>query len=617
MTQSLASPFTIFTDIDGDPLESGYIYVGIAGLNAETNPISVYWDAALTVPATQPIRTLNGYPSHNGTPAVVYIDEDDASVIVKNKNGSLVFSILTQTERFSSYLATFTQVGVGAVTINVQDKVRQILSVEDFLTPQHSVNQATLDSNSVYLPAGDFSGDITNDAGVMIEGPGRLFDSNNVQRSTYAEPRSRFVIGQEYLWSFHYAVLNTPPGTQLQIVFTGDSTTFGAFNGGTLPGAYRIHNLNDAQLNRYGLYGPVSINSGVNGMQCREWVVPTTGKLDQDIAAYPNMALYVIRLGLNDGSIGYHDIDDFRTSIRTGLARLRAWKGAANLSIVLMSPNSTSETAYRDEAWNEQVSQILKKAARDYQCCFIDTYAMWRDSRGAAINNWLDDDGNGGSGIHPDGVFNHWIMNLFGEVVYAPLAVRTAATNTFINAPGTATRAITTSVTASDFVRGVSIFRTDLPLTFPIDGCVIVTKQADGIVRQENIGFANDISKKTYTRYALEGGAWSDWRGLDVSVNPSTGWSIYDASTPYPAYRKTEDGTVHVSARVKNPSATIGSEIFVLPAGYRPGAIMRFPIYNWAGTTFGTVQVGTDGGVVYVSGDVNDVTFNFAFQALQ
>ena len=103
---SLASPFPIFTDIDGDPLESGYLYIGAAGLNPETNPISVYWDAALTVPAAQPIRTINGYPSRNGAPAVIYTSVD-CSVLVKNKNGSLIFSALNQTSRLPASLISY------------------------------------------------------------------------------------------------------------------------------------------------------------------------------------------------------------------------------------------------------------------------------------------------------------------------------------------------------------------------------------------------------------------------------------------------------------------------------------------------------------------------------
>lgn len=94
---ALESPFPIFTDVDGNPLNDGYIYVGTAGLNPETNPVQVYWDIALTVPAAQPVRTIGGYPSRSGSPARMYVNGTDYSMTVRNKNGTLIYSTLNQT----------------------------------------------------------------------------------------------------------------------------------------------------------------------------------------------------------------------------------------------------------------------------------------------------------------------------------------------------------------------------------------------------------------------------------------------------------------------------------------------------------------------------------------
>ena len=69
-TQSVINPIPSFYDIDGQPLENGFVYIGTAGLAAATNPIIAYWDAALTITATQPIRTLGGFPVNSGSPAV-------------------------------------------------------------------------------------------------------------------------------------------------------------------------------------------------------------------------------------------------------------------------------------------------------------------------------------------------------------------------------------------------------------------------------------------------------------------------------------------------------------------------------------------------------------------
>lgn len=101
MTVSVGIPFIVFPDVDGDPLQNGYIYIGEAGLNPESNPVNTYWDSALTIPAAQPIRTSGGYPSRDGSPGRIYVAENDYSILTRNKNQSLVWSSLNSTDRIS------------------------------------------------------------------------------------------------------------------------------------------------------------------------------------------------------------------------------------------------------------------------------------------------------------------------------------------------------------------------------------------------------------------------------------------------------------------------------------------------------------------------------------
>lgn len=91
------SPVQIFYETDGTPLEDGNIYIGEAGKNPITNPINVFWDAEFNYPAAQPIRTLAGYPSNNGSPGNLYLNDlvySDYSITVqdKNNNNVLLFS---------------------------------------------------------------------------------------------------------------------------------------------------------------------------------------------------------------------------------------------------------------------------------------------------------------------------------------------------------------------------------------------------------------------------------------------------------------------------------------------------------------------------------------------
>ena len=148
---SIQPTYPIFTETDGQPLEDGYIWIGQANLDPEGNQIAVFWDAALTQPAGQPIRTLNGYPSNNGTPARLYVNSD-YSIRVMNKNGSVVYSAPAATERFSDVVFTGTidasQVayqppGVGAVATNVQTQLEHEHFISDFATLADAITAAT------------------------------------------------------------------------------------------------------------------------------------------------------------------------------------------------------------------------------------------------------------------------------------------------------------------------------------------------------------------------------------------------------------------------------------------------------------------------------------------
>jgi len=169
---SIQPTYPIFTDIDGQPLESGYIWIGTTNLNPITNPITAYWDAALTLAAVQPIRTIGGYPVNSGTPARLYVNSD-YSIQVQNRNGSVVYSAPAATERFSDVVVggidssevSFIQAGTGAVTRTAQAKMRDIIDARDFgavangvtnntAAVQSAINSIGVYGGTVYIPDG-------------------------------------------------------------------------------------------------------------------------------------------------------------------------------------------------------------------------------------------------------------------------------------------------------------------------------------------------------------------------------------------------------------------------------------------------------------------------------
>lgn len=84
-------PFPTFYDRDGQPLDNGNVYIGTAFMDPEANPIQVYWDDALTIPAAQPIKTSGGYLYRNGTVANVFLN-GDYSLAVRDSKNNLVYS---------------------------------------------------------------------------------------------------------------------------------------------------------------------------------------------------------------------------------------------------------------------------------------------------------------------------------------------------------------------------------------------------------------------------------------------------------------------------------------------------------------------------------------------
>ena len=128
MSIPIISPFPVFNNLDGTPLENGFIYIGTANLNPETSPVNVYWDPELTIPAAQPIRTIGGYPSRSGTPSNVYVSATSFSITVRNINKGFVYSSQSAgSPIFKGYPilgtdSSFLQSGTDSVIRTMQDK---------------------------------------------------------------------------------------------------------------------------------------------------------------------------------------------------------------------------------------------------------------------------------------------------------------------------------------------------------------------------------------------------------------------------------------------------------------------------------------------------------------
>lgn len=122
MSQQIEAGYPLFTDLKGHALDLGYIWIGVAGLDPETNPTVVYWDEALTTPALQPVRTISGLPSRQGTPANLYINTA-YSIKVKTRKRETVYTELNKPTPVLSELANTSDVLKGDALIGVKQSL--------------------------------------------------------------------------------------------------------------------------------------------------------------------------------------------------------------------------------------------------------------------------------------------------------------------------------------------------------------------------------------------------------------------------------------------------------------------------------------------------------------
>lgn len=91
MSQNVLPPFPVFVGRDGLAIDGGRVYIGNPNADPLLSPKSVFYDVAMTVPATQPLRTSGGLIYRSGSPTSIYVN-GDYSIRVTNENNELVYS---------------------------------------------------------------------------------------------------------------------------------------------------------------------------------------------------------------------------------------------------------------------------------------------------------------------------------------------------------------------------------------------------------------------------------------------------------------------------------------------------------------------------------------------
>lgn len=443
------------------------------------------------------------------------------------------------------------------------------------------------------IPAGDYlvTGN-SNPLGVEMTGDGRLLKAitGGFQQLNSAADVGQHVFGQEYLYAFHERLRNKLAST---ILCSGDSTTSGGYAG--LDAGFYIHEL----LMNLGFdagHSISAVNGGHAAKHTGEWV---SDYLAADLATNPHC--YVVRWGINDPWAG-RTITQFATSLRQGLAQIRASKDVSQLSILLMAPNSTADTANgRDERWYEQARKVCRRAARDYQCAFIDTYSLWQDARNGA-DRWMDNPSSLGA-LHPKSVMNTWIAWAMGSLLFPPALVsRMPSGNTTLAALPSTYPFGWSSTGATDF---------------PVANCTVFTlkNRGGGLIQIATSNFESGGFNGNYPRaqIAIRTGLYVPASSIDIwhgwITRPSvilTGQNSWAQLTPGTLVSRASlsGQVVTLSGGFKNGTVTNGTVICTLPEGFRPrNDIEHFLVAaNTSGTTVCRLSISSNGNITIVGG---------------
>ncbi|QEM13492.1 GDSL-type esterase/lipase family protein [Mucilaginibacter rubeus] len=388
--------------------------------------------------------------------------------------------------------------------------------VSDDLT---AINNALLSEN-VIEDSGDFfvSAAYDNKYGTPINGNVRILKNNanggKQQLNSYAD-KFQHVFGTEYLSYFHKKLIAnrasaaTTAPTPINVVLTGDSTTFGDISGEEAN--YNIGIVMTDLASRDLIPAINFLNHGQGGKTTQDWL---DTYLAADLAANPDVL--VIRWGINDtAGITPRQLID---KIDTGLSTIR---GNANytkekLSIVLCSMSTTTDDnlGHKGEIFNEEYNKGLRTLARKYACCYMDVYAMWQDARNGQDYISAYDAGRPNELIHPAKSFKVLIACATYDILFPKYYRNSPLRDGGFSAP-------TMSKPFSYYPIGISYDFVTTDGGWPINGSLVSHKSSLTSIQQTlmNIGGADPIM---YVRSGYAN-SWSTWKIVPFGVvNPLT-----------------------------------------------------------------------------------------------
>lgn len=290
-----------------------------------------------------------------------------------------------------------------------------------------SINGSAYQANKIYGQRTKtyYTPALTNLTGAIFDDSIRIKQGNYLYNS-YAH--NQLVFGHENLYGWYNRLI---AGTASKIMFTGDSTTVGDwttdFNTFYKPPESASANapfappkLIEGMIKADGYPNITIVNNGHSSMAFSDWRnTYLTGEKSQS----PN--LWVVRYGLNDMNNGTA-MSTIMTDLRYCLNSIRTtFPLSGGTGIILMAPNSgeyPNVSNSQSDVAAEDFSRALKRAAIDYNCAFIDTYALWQNTRSESIGCWTQE------GVHPLDPLNYLISSVLYDMMF-PSYIRTIVGN--------------------------------------------------------------------------------------------------------------------------------------------------------------------------------------------
>lgn len=208
--------------------------------------------------------------------------------------------------------------------------------------------------------------------------------------------QGKYAYNVEHLAAY-YEKLRTK--TAVNTVLAGDSVIAGS---GTADTYYRpVYLLRDLHQSS-GVNIVTVTDSGHSGETCANWV---STRLAEDLALNPD--LYFFNYGLNDAVLT-NPLSTFETNLINGLTTLRASK--PNMPVILCTPTGVNHSdGLRINTWIESIYPIIKQAAEDFDCCFMDWYHYLQNPS----TTWLDE-----FLLHPNSTGYLLLMDLLFDTIY-------------------------------------------------------------------------------------------------------------------------------------------------------------------------------------------------------